>query len=173
MLLMAGLGSGHMLAIALRTMSDSAHFFEFEADFIESLRCIPMQVRYKLDTCGVKLKLEHWHRLSSTDRAALVSLPCSTAAEIAAYRDHLQSLVSAQTGAPAKALVIDPHPPWLECAIVPDPVQDQAQQFEVTIAPAAWQALSPLQRFALCKLSRPGHENRNFLPALQEFNLVP
>ncbi|HEY9298982.1 MAG TPA: nitrate reductase associated protein, partial [Phormidium sp.] len=26
-------------------------FFQFEADFVNSLRCIPMQVRYKLDTC--------------------------------------------------------------------------------------------------------------------------
>ncbi|MDA0674030.1 MAG: hypothetical protein O3C67_10055, partial [Cyanobacteria bacterium] len=31
--------------------------------------------------------------------------------------------------------------------------------------------LIPLQRFALIKLSRPGHENRNFLPACQEFGL--
>ncbi|MEM6714613.1 MAG: nitrate reductase associated protein, partial [Cyanobacteria bacterium P01_C01_bin.147] len=34
-----------------------------------------------------------------------------------------------------------------------------------------WADLSPLARFALCKLSRPGHENRNFLSALYEFNL--
>ncbi len=31
--------------------------FQFEADFVASLRCIPIQVRYKLDTCGIKLKL--------------------------------------------------------------------------------------------------------------------
>jgi len=54
---------------------------------------------------------------------------------------------------------------------VPAEVQDQAAQMEGAIAPAQWTALSPLQRFALCKLSRPGHENRNFLPALREFGL--
>jgi len=36
-------------------------FFDFEADFVLSLRCIPMIVRYKLDTYGVKLKLAHWN----------------------------------------------------------------------------------------------------------------
>ncbi|NVN38861.1 nitrate reductase associated protein, partial [Komagataeibacter swingsii] len=29
--------------------------------------------------------------------------------------------------------------------------------------------LSVLQRFALLKLTRPGHENQNFEPALREF----
>ncbi len=34
-----------------------------------------------------------------------------------------------------------------------------------------WQALSPLQRFALIKLSQAGHEHRNFALALAEFGL--
>lgn len=29
-----------------------------------------------------------------------------------------------------------------------------------------------LQRFALYKLTRPGHDNDNFLPAMREFGLV-
>lgn len=40
-------------------------FFAFEADFVVSLGCIPMRVRYKLDTCGIKLKLPQWHQLTS------------------------------------------------------------------------------------------------------------
>jgi len=39
-----------------------ADFFEFEADFVDSLRCIPMHVRLKLDTC-IKLKLAQWNIL--------------------------------------------------------------------------------------------------------------
>ncbi|MDJ0543718.1 MAG: nitrate reductase associated protein, partial [Microcystis sp. M53601_WE4] len=35
-----------------------------------------------------------------------------------------------------------------------------------------WQKLPPSQRFALIKLSRPGHENLNFYPALKEFHIV-
>jgi hypothetical protein len=38
--------------------------------------------------------------------------------------------------------------------------------------PEQWAALSPLQRFALIKLSRSSHENSNFLPALKEFQLA-
>jgi hypothetical protein len=35
------------------------HCFDFEADFVGDLRCIPMAVRRKLDLVGVKLKLSH------------------------------------------------------------------------------------------------------------------
>ncbi|WP_207223320.1 nitrate reductase associated protein [Leptolyngbya iicbica] len=146
-------------------------FFEFEADFVESLRCIPMQVRYKLDTCGVKLKLEHWHKFSQSDRARLVTQPCETSTEIANYRDIVQATVLQYTETPAKDLPIDPQPPWLQADQVPTDVQAQAAHFDCEITPQQWAALPPLARFALCKLSRPGHENRNFLSALYEFQL--
>lgn len=146
-------------------------FFQFEADFVQSLRCIPMQVRYKLDTCGVKLKLDHWHKFSDSDRERIVTHPCQTAAEIIAYYDSLQALVTEYTGAPAKDLPVEPQPPWQQLGQIPAEVTTQAAQFDTAIALDQWSALSPLQRFALCKLSRPGHENRNFLPALYEFGL--
>ena len=146
-------------------------FFQFEADFVESLRCIPMQVRYKLDTCGVKLKLEHWHQFSQGDREKLVTHPCQTTAEVASYRDALQAMVQQHFESPAKDLAIDPHPPWERTETVPAEVAAQASKFDVVIPVGQWAALSSLERFALCKLSRPSHENRNFLPALREFNL--
>jgi hypothetical protein len=37
---------------------------------------------------------------------------------------------------------------------------------------AAWQQLNELQRFALVKLSHPGHEHRNLPAALREFGLI-
>ena len=149
-----------------------ADFFQFEADFVESLRCIPMGVRLKLDTCGVKLKLSHWHQFSPGECQSLVDMPCTKPQEIAAYREFLQSLVVEKTGTPAKELPIEENPPWLIADTVPEDTQKQAQEFNVEITVQQWQELSPLQRFALIKLSRRGHENRNFYPALQEFQLV-
>lgn len=148
-----------------------AVFFQFESDFVESLRCIPMQVRYKLDSCGVKLKLAHWNHFTPDDRALLVQLPCQTSAEAQAYRDRLHQIVAERTDLPVSDLPIDPNPEWLQASI-PTSVQQKAQEFAVEITPAQWQALTPLQRFALIKLSRSGHENRNFLPALTEFHLL-
>ncbi|MEO1592860.1 MAG: nitrate reductase associated protein [Cyanobacteria bacterium J06632_22] len=146
-------------------------FFDFEQDFVISLRCIPMTVRLKLDTCGVKLKLAHWHQFTPSERQSLVDLPCEDVATTVAYREHLQSLVVGHTGQPAKSLDIDPQPPW-QSTTVPPQVQTQAQTHQISVTDDQWQSLSHAQRFALIKLSRPSHENRNFVPAMAEFGLV-
>lgn len=148
------------------------NFFQFEADFVESLRCIPMPVRMKLDTCGVKLKLSHWHQLNQQERQALVSLPCTTLEESKTYREFLQNLLLEKIGEQAQELPIDPNPLWTDVATIPIEVQEKAAEFRIKIAIQEWGKLTSLQRFALIKLSRPSHENLNFLPALKEFNLV-
>ena len=67
-------------------MNSSADFFKFESDFIDSLRCIPLVVRLKLDTCGIKLKLIHWNLFSKAERILLVKQSCQTDSEINNYR---------------------------------------------------------------------------------------
>lgn len=147
-------------------------FFQFEADFVYSLRCIPMQVRMKLDTCGVKLKLNHWNQLDPAERQTLVDLPCATSSEAETYRQYLQNLVKAKTGDFAGEFPIDTHPAWLEGSIIPAEVQEKAAEVQVNLTVQQWENLTPAQRFALIKLSRPSHENKNFFPALQEFELA-
>jgi hypothetical protein len=144
-------------------------FFQFEADFVESLRCIPMVVRFKLDTCGIKLKLEQWHRFNEGDRLQLVDLPCETPQDITAYRTYLTDLIWQYTQTLPSELLIEEHPPWLDQESIPASVQEKADSVGVKFDLVQWQILQPLQRFALIKLSRSSHENRNFLPALQEF----
>ncbi|MGL5135902.1 MAG: nitrate reductase associated protein [Planktothrix sp.] len=148
------------------------NLFEFEQDFVESLRCIPMIVRYKLDSCGVKLKLEHWNKFSQEARQQLVSNSINTPEEIASYRSLLYELAEQYTNLPLKDLPIEDQPLWLETKKLPDDVQQKAGEIEVKITLKQWQDLTPLQRFALLKLSRPSHENKNFLPALREFKIL-
>ncbi|MDB9372904.1 nitrate reductase associated protein [Nodularia sphaerocarpa] len=149
-----------------------ADFFEFEADFVDSLRCIPMQVRYKLDTSGIKLKLSHWHQMTEDERAALVELPCTTETEIKAYQDYLQHLILERTGNSAAKLPIEPNPLWMDSGTIPGSIQEKAQEMGISLTLPQWASLTPLQRFALIKLSRPGHENKNFSRAIAEFHLL-
>ncbi|AZB72528.1 nitrate reductase associated protein [Synechococcus elongatus] len=152
-------------------MTAPGPFFQFEADFVLGLRCIPMSVRRKLDDCGVKLKLEHWHRLAESERQWLVDQPCESDRDRQAYREQLRTWTQRDWGEPAKDLPIDPQPAWLRSEI-PEAVQTACHVLQVHLSPADWQALDPLQRFALIKLARPGHEHRNLYPALQEFGLA-
>ncbi|XZN93721.1 MAG: nitrate reductase associated protein [Microcoleus sp.] len=147
-------------------------FFKFEADFVEALRCIPMQVRLKLDTCGIKLKLQDWNHFTQTERQTLVELPCVTTAEISTYREYLNQILIQHTGESGTDLPIDEHPPWMDAATIPESVTAKAQELGLTITGAQWMALGAIERFALIKLSRSSHENKNFLPALQEFGMI-
>lgn len=147
------------------------NFFAFEADFVDSLRCIPMGVRLKLDTCGIKLKLPQWNKFNETDRQALVDMPCMWDQEVENYRRFLQNLVLEKTGEVASELPIDENPAWLKEEEMPVSVVAKAAEFGVSLSLAEWQRLSVLQRFALIKLSRSGHENKNFLAAVKEFGL--
>jgi hypothetical protein len=148
------------------------NFFAFEADFVESLHCIPMCVRMKLDTCGVKLKLSHWNQFDEVKKQAAIAKPCNTLEEAEKYKNFLQDLVTEKTGAKASLLAIEDNPAWLNNAVVPSDVVEKAAEINLTITTQQWANLTPLQRFALIKLSRPSHENSNFLPALKEFGLV-
>ncbi len=147
-------------------------YFEFEQDFVGSLRCIPMGVRHSLDTCGVKLKLEHWNKLTPAERLALVERPCDTPEAARTYQAQLQTLITERSGAPAKTLEVPSAPPWKNLSAIPEQVIDKFQTQAVPLSVEQWASLSELQRFALIKLSRPSHENSNFMPAVREFGLV-
>ena len=156
----------------LQTQNSTANYFEFEADFVGSLQCIPMLVRMKLDNCGVKLKLFHWNQFSKIERQTLIDKPCNTSQQRQIYRQWLQDLIISKTGQPAKELEIDPNPPWLDKTSIPQSVRAKAEEDNVSLSQEQWSNLNPPQRFALIKLSRPSHENKNFMPALKEFGIV-
>jgi len=155
-----------MIPVAVDTV-----FFAFESDFVVSLRCIPMIVRYKLDTCGIKLKLPEWVKLSLAEKDELATRPCCTAADIVAYRTYLSRLVQDHCGHPASELgAVDAV--WDHLSNVPDDIQQKAREWHrPPLTLQQWIDLDTLQRFALVKLSRSGHEGRNFPRALDEFGL--
>jgi hypothetical protein len=146
-------------------------FFKFEADFVDSLRCIPMIVRLNLDTCGVKLKLAEWNHFTQPECEQLVELPCEESDEVIAYKEYVSQLIFQHTKHEASLLSIDPNPPWLNDREIPPSIETKASEHQVSITLIQWRKLTPLQRFALIKLTRSQHENNNFLPALTEFGL--
>jgi hypothetical protein len=148
--------------------------FAFEADFVASLRCIPMAVRFKLDRAGIKLSLRQWSRFTRDDRQRLLAQACATPTEVEAYRDLLVELVADRAREAAKHLVDPPTDLWAQAPSVPGRVRDYA--YSVGVHPPSdtqWAGLTILQRFVLAKLTRDNHDNVNFVPAMREFGLSP
>jgi hypothetical protein len=145
--------------------------FGFEADFTSDLRCIPMAVRRKLDLAGVKLKLQHWSELEEAERGSLLAWPDDPAA-IETLRKHLLERTAGLSAGQAKQLPQPAHEPWQQAAAIPEVLAASCAQLGLAIRNESWAELNELQRFALVKLSHPGHEHRNLPRALAEFGLL-
>jgi hypothetical protein len=148
-------------------------YFEFEEDFMEQgIRCIPMIVRFKLDRAGIKLKLHEWAKFSSEEKVRLALLECNEEAERKNYYHFVASLVQYYTNKPATALEVEASPEWNNKIKVPDTLLQKAVEFDKAVTKEQWESLTLLQRFALLKLCRSNHENKNFPIALKEFGII-
>ena len=148
-------------------------YFDFEEDFIEkNIRCIPMIVRFKLDKVGIKLKLDEWSRLIVEERIELACLSCCNEEETNKYRHYLSGLVKKRSNKEATYLAIDRNPGWADINKIPDLLMARLTEDRLYVSLKQWMALTNLQRFALLKLCRPGHESKNFSKALREFGLT-
>lgn len=157
----------------LTVSKPSVTYFKFEKDFVENgIRCIPMIVRFKLDAVGIKLKLREWAKFNSRERNYLSVKSCNTAMEVYNYRLYLCQLIKLHTGSEATELQIDENPAWQMLSQVNEELLAHAELYGWTITSIQWKTLSDLQRFALLKLCREGHENKNFPIAMREFKLV-
>jgi hypothetical protein len=147
-------------------------YFEFENDFVEEkMRCIPMVVRFKLDACGIKLKLTEWSRMNQDERQLLAEMPIGTNDELLTYRNYLDGLVFAKTGSQATALA-DRNDSWAISDKIPDNLIAKLNQLNWSISLEKWKRLTDLQRFALIKLAQSSQENKNLPRALKEFEVL-
>lgn len=148
-------------------------YFRFEEDFVsDNIRCIPMIVRFKLDACGIKLKLLEWSKFTASERKQLAEQDCSTLPAIQRYKEYLKGLILARTEQEATVCNIEESPGWAETNKIVAALHEQAALYGWNFSMQKWTALNNLQRFALLKLCRPGHENKSFPKAMQEFGMV-
>ncbi|MDB5020053.1 MAG: hypothetical protein JWQ28_1180 [Pedobacter sp.] len=148
-------------------------YFNFEEDFVEdNIRCIPMVVRFKMDAVGVKLKLSEWSKFKPKERVKLALMPIDMASELENYHQYLTSLISSYTGNTATNMEVDRQPAWGNIQQIPDLLIEKALEIQLELSTEQWQQLTDIQRFALLKLCRPGHENKNFSKAVIEFGLM-
>ena len=148
-------------------MNQARHCFGFEKDFVGNWRCIPLGVRRKLDLIGIKLKLSHWLELTHEQRQMLVDWPDELTG-LNALREHLRLLTQLMAEGMAKDLPIAVDEPWQVLGEVPHMVQESARKRSISISVDQWASLFELERFALCKLARPGHDHHNLEAALSE-----
>lgn len=157
----------------LNPPSGDSGYFDFEEDFVEeNVRCIPMIVRFKMDAGGIKLKLSEWSKFKTNERIELAIKTCSTEEEAKLYGNYLSELIEKYTNSAPTVMEVNLQPAWADLKNIPELLQQKANEFNWEITKEQWSSLTNLQRFALTKLYRPGHENKNFPKAMKEFGIV-
>jgi hypothetical protein len=157
---------------SMTTEAFREHLFQYEQDKYYPLRRIPMIMRLKLDLCGIKLSIGDWSKFSRDEREALVMMPYATPAEIATIRSLLLELIAAYQGDSTETAAVSDNARWADTSTIPESVSKQILALGMP-APTLeqWAGLTDLQRFALMKLTREGHENKKLSLALKEFCL--
>lgn len=142
--------------------------FGFEDEMHQSLACVPMAVRRKLDRAGVKISLKQWQALAHHERAAVCHLPAGDDDERAALRDFLAGALTAREAGATKPL------PAAEISAADPPDEpparliDNARATGVTIGAGEWSRLDADERYALIKLGGGVERSHNFRAALKE-----
>ncbi|HEV7574875.1 MAG TPA: nitrate reductase associated protein [Caldimonas sp.] len=145
--------------------------FDFESAEERTLDCMPMRVRLKLDLCGFKLSLAQWAALPMSVRRILLQIRCDTLVDIVWVGEYLRRVVEVHGLLELPVVQVD-RAAWNDESPIPSSLVSTMTALQLgTINEPAWRRLNDLQRFALIKLSRPGH-TRNLAAALHEFGLA-
>jgi hypothetical protein len=142
--------------------------FNFEAEVYETLSCVPMAVRRKLDRAGVKIGLKQWQALGRGERLAICHLPADTSDQVDALKLFILEAVARGGTEPTTLSEADragaEPPPEPPTALV-----DHAGQLGFALDRSKWQGLDGDERYALMKLGAGPKLSHNLKAALREF----
>ena len=133
----------------------------------DSLRCIPLCVRRKLDLIGIKLKLTHWLDFNLNEKTKIVNWP-DTQNELLDLKIFLKKITSNSKYGEAKEIERSINQPWQDKNKIPEQVLKAALERGIKTSIEKWRNLNELDRFAFCKLIRPSHEHQNLDKAFDE-----
>jgi hypothetical protein len=143
--------------------------FKFEDEVHQSLSCVPMAVRRKLDQIGLKIGLEQWQQLGLGERLAVCHLPVDSIEEQEVARIFMREAVRTRSGGELKELPEEvrrsasppPSPPAILVA--------HARAAGIALGQPEWARLDDDERYALIKLGGSATPSHNLTAALQEF----
>ena len=83
-------------------------------------------------------------------------------------RDQLRAWTASMADGVLKDLPPAQTEPWQLKDQLPDQLLDAARRRGIDLTTQAWMSMRELDRFALCKLARPGHDHHNLEAAFSE-----
>ena len=143
--------------------------FKFEDETHESLQCVPMAVRRKLDRIGLKVGLEQWKSLDRGERLAICHFPADYPEECDGLAVFIREAIKRRFGVEPKSLTDAQRASAEPPATPPLRVVAHARAAGFDLSAAAWSRLNGDKRFALTKMGDVETPSHNLVAALREF----
>lgn len=143
--------------------------FQFEAEIYESLSCVPMQARRKLDAVGIKIGLAQWQQLGRGERLMICHAPANLPEECEALRVFVAEATMNRAGSAPKELPAEARRGANPPPSPPERLVAHARSFGRNLTQDNWNALDDDERYALVKLGDVERPSHNLPAALAEF----
>jgi hypothetical protein len=147
--------------------------FKFEDEMHESLQCVPMAVRRKLDRVGLKVGLEQWKALDRGERLAICHIPADSGEECDALAVFIREAMMRRFGVEPKRLSDSARASAEPPASPPDKLVAHAREAGSDLSASVWTRLDSDERFALLKMGDVAQASHNLAAALKEFEVPP
>jgi hypothetical protein len=145
--------------------------FKFEDEMHESLQCVPMAVRRKLDRVGLKIGLEQWKALDRGERLAICHIPTDSGEECDALALFIRETMMRRFGVEPKQLSNAARASAEPPATPPNQLVAHAREAGFNLSGPIWAHLDADERFALMKMGDLAKPSHNLAAALKEFRV--
>lgn len=145
--------------------------FKFEDEIHESLRCVPMAVRRKLDRVGLKVGLEQWKSLDRGERLAICHIPTDSPEECDALATFIREAMRRRFGTEPKQLSDSERAAANPPPTPPMRLVKRAIEAGHDLTDQVWSRLDGDERFALMKMGDVETPSHNLAAALREFGV--
>src|SRR5262245_6278450 len=143
--------------------------FQFEAEVYQSLSCVPMQARRKLDAVGIKVHLAQWQQLGRGERLMICHAPAASPEERAALKLFIEEATMARAGSTPKELSEEVRRGATPPPAPPPRLIAHARDLGTDLTQDKWNKLDEDERYALVKLGDVERPSHNLKSALMEF----
>jgi hypothetical protein len=143
--------------------------FEFEADMYESLSCVPMTVRKKLDRAAIKISHQQWLSLELSDRRMIRELQVDTDHQLLQLTKLIRRLVQERCGTTPSTMSSEQQLAAFPSSELPTNLATNARAAGLKLGQDDWARLDQDERYVLMKLGGGHRIKRNFTAALKEF----
>ena len=143
--------------------------FKFEAEIYESLACVPMQARRKLDAVGIQVHLAQWQQLGRGEHLMICHAPANSPEECAALKTFVEEATMSRAGSPPKQLSEEVRRGATPPTTPPQRLIAHARDLGTDLTQEKWNKLDEDERYALVKLGDVERPSHNLKSALAEF----